>query len=122
MDAMVKVQVLRAACCVAGADGLNEPAERSIIDMLAREVGVGEASIEAMLERASTEEDYVHDQFRVLKAEPKETMRLLFSVALSDKQLEDKEVEVLLGLAQKLEVTDEEFERLLAEAREIAGR
>ena len=122
MDGMVKVQVLRAACCVAGADGLNEPAERRIIDMLAKEVGVGEASIEAMLERAATEEDYVQDQFRVLKAEPKEAMRLLFSVALSDKQLEDKEVEVLRHLAQKLDVADEEFERLLAEAREIADR
>lgn len=90
--------------------------------MLAKEVGVGEASIEAMLERAATEEDYVQDQFRVLKAEPKEAMRLLFSVALSDKQLEDKEVEVLRRLAQKLDVADEEFDRLLAEAREIADR
>ena len=117
MDGMVKVQVLRAACCVAGVDGLADPVEQKIIDTLAAEVGVGAASLEAMLQRATTEPDYVEDQFRVLKADPKETMGLLFSVAIADKKIEEHELTVLKKLAKKLDVSDEQYEFWLAEAR-----
>ena len=117
MDGMVKVQVLRAACCVAGADGGTESAERKIVDMLAKEVGVGEASVDAMLQRAETEPEYYQDQFRVLKANPKDTMGLLFSVAIADKELEDSEVTVLKKLAAKLDVTDQQFDFWLSEAK-----
>ena len=119
MDAMIKVQVLRAACCVAGAAGRTEPAERRIVDVLAKEVGVGEASIEAMIQRAETEENYVNDQFRVLKADPKETMVLLFTVALADGSLEENEIAVLRRLSERLDVTPEDFEKFLSEAKTI---
>ena len=122
MDGMVKVQVLRAACCVAGADGLNEPPERRIVDLLAREVGVGDASLQAMLERATEEDDYYKDQFRVLKSDPKETMALLFSVALADGKLEQSELDVLGRLAQKLGVTDEQFTKWVAEANQLLAK
>ena len=117
MDAMVKVQVLRAACCVAGADGLTEPAERAIVEKLAKEVGVGDASIQAMLERATTEPDYVKDQFRVLKAEPENTMRLLISVAASDQQLEDAELAVLRQLGDQLGMESTKLDQLIEEAQ-----
>lgn len=117
MEGMVKVQVLRAACCVAGSDGNADPTERKILEMLAAEVGVGEASLDAMLQRAETEPNYVEDQFRVLKSDPKESMRLLFSVALSDGVLQDSELNVLQRLAAKLNVTDEVYQNWLVEAR-----
>ena len=121
MEGMVKVQVLRAACCVAGADGLTDPAERKIVEMLAAEVGVGAASLEAMLQRAETEADYVKDQFRVLKANPKETMGTLFSVAVADKSLDDQELVTLQKLAAKLDVSDEQYGQWLVQAREFAA-
>ena len=121
MEGMVKVQVLRAACCVVGADGLTDPAERKIVEMLAAEVGVGAASLEAMLQRAETEADYVKDQFRVLKANPKETMGTLFSVAVADKSLDDQELVTLQKLAAKLDVSDEQYGQWLVQAREFAA-
>ena len=121
MEGMVKVQVLRAACCVVGADGLTDPAERKIVEMLAAEVGVGATSLEAMLQRAETEADYVKDQFRVLKANPKETMGTLFSVAVADKSLDDQELVTLQKLAAKLDVSDEQYGQWLVQAREFAA-
>lgn len=122
MQGMVKVQVLRAACCVAGSDGTADPSERRIVEMLAREIGVGEASLGAMLERARTEENYVEDQFRVLKADAKQTMQLLFSVALADGELADDEVDVLRNLSTKLNVTTEQFDNWYAEATALSTR
>ena len=89
-------------------------------DLLMARIGE-EASVDAMLERASTEEHYVEDQFRVLKADPKETMKLLFAVALADKQLEENEVAVLRRLAERLDVLEADFNKLLAEAQAISG-
>lgn len=120
MEAMTKVEVLRAACCVSGVDGEAGDAERPILNMLAREVGVGEASLNAMIDRAETEPDYCEAQFRVLKADPPETMKLLFSVALADRKLTEKEIDVLRNLSQKLELPAERFDALLAKARDLA--
>lgn len=119
MEAMTKVEVLRAACCVSGVDGKAGEEERPILDMLAREVGVGEASLSTMINRAETEPDYCEAQFRVLKADPPETMKLLFSVALADRKLTEKEIEVLRNLSQKLDVPTERFDAMLAQASSI---
>jgi len=119
MEAMTKVEVLRAACCVSGVDGKAGNDERPILDMLAREVGVGEASLRAMIDRAETEPEYIDAQFRVLKADPIETMKLLFSVALADRKLTEKEIDVLRKLSQKLDVPTERFDAMLAKANQI---
>ena len=50
-DAMRQVAILRAACCVAGADGHTSDAEQRVVKRLADEAGVGDASLEAMIER-----------------------------------------------------------------------
>ena len=120
MEAMTKVEVLRAACCVSGVDGKAGEDERPILDMLANEVGVGEASLIAMILRAETEPDYCEAQFRVLKADPPETMKLLFSVALADRKLTEKEIDVLRNLSQKLELPTERFDTMLEQATKIA--
>ena len=119
MEAMTKVEVLRADCCVSGVDGKAGEAERPILDMLAREVGVGDASLAAMIDRAETEPNYRDTQFRVLKADPDETMKLLFTVALADRTLTEKEVDVLKELSVKLGVSDAGFQKLYQQATTI---
>ena len=122
MEGMKKVEVLRAACCVAGIDGEAAEAELRILQMLADQVGVGEASLTAMIERAQRDPEFYKEQFRVLKAEPKETMRLLFGVALADGQLKDNELSVLQKLANRLEISQESFDHWLAQARDYTAK
>ncbi|QEG21934.1 TerB family tellurite resistance protein [Mariniblastus fucicola] len=120
MSGMVKVEVLRAACCVAGGDGESTDAERVLLDRLATETGVGLASLEAMISRACTDENFCKEQFRVLKAEPTEAMAILLDVAMADGVIDDKETAILKCLSERLEVPAEVFSALLAKAKEIA--
>lgn len=116
MDASVKVEILRACCCVAGADGQSCDAEKAILDRLAGEIGVGQASLNAMIERAETDPDFHRQQFDILKAEPKQALAILFQVAMADQTISDDEVEVLRKLAQNLNVPDDIFEQLKSAA------
>ena len=115
-EAMRQVDILRAACCVAGADGHITEAEQQIIKRLAGEAGVGAASLSAMIERAVTDERYYADQFRVLYVDPRETMQLLFRVAVVDGVLDKEEAVVLKRLAQRLEVPPARFDAWLKQA------
>lgn len=116
MDGMRKVEVLRAACCVAGTDGETTQAERAILDRLADDVGVGEVSLQAMVERAETDESFEKEQFRVLKADPRLTMQTLFGVAVADAKLHGEELRVLKRLARQLGVSGEQFKQWYEEA------
>ena len=110
-DAMRQVAVLRAACCVAGVDGHTSAAEHRIVKRLAAEAGVGAASLEAMIERAETDKEFYSEQFRVLKADQKETMQLLFRVAVADVDLHQDEAFVLQRLSQRLEVSPAQYDK-----------
>lgn len=116
MEAMRKVEVLRAACCVAGIDGFTSLDERQILDRLAREIGVGEASLTAMIERAEKDKSFYQEQFDVLKAAPKETMQLLLQLAIVDGLIQNDEVAVLRGLGGKLNVNADQFDAWLQQA------
>lgn len=116
MEGMRKVELLRAACCVAGIDGHTSDAERRILQMLADQVGVGEASLNAMIERAETDDKFYREQFRVLKADPKETMQLLFTIAVADGGFGKDEHHVLERLAARLEVSKAQFDKWTEES------
>ncbi len=119
MNPVEQVEILRAACCVAGLGHKIKPAEAKIVDRLAKHVGVGKASLDAMIERSEEDSSWHEDQFRVLKTAPQESMSVLFQVALADGELEDEEIVVLRQLATKLGVSDEVFEQLVAKARDL---
>ena len=59
-----KVEVLRAACCMAGLDGTIGEKELAILQKLATEAGVGGASLKAMMDRAKADPNYYEQQFR----------------------------------------------------------
>jgi uncharacterized tellurite resistance protein B-like protein len=115
-DAMRQVDILRAACCVAGVDGHASDAEQRILKRLADEAGVGTASLSAMIERAETDKRFYAEQFRVLQFDPKETMQLLFRVALADGDLAKEEAVVLKRLSQRLELPPSQFDAWLKQA------
>lgn len=114
MTPMQKVDILRAACCVAGIDGQTTEAERSVIDKLASDVGVGRASLEAMIERGLRDPNFHEQQCRVLKEDPQESMAALLEVAIANGELSDAELQVLRSLSKKLSVPAEVFDQLIS--------
>ncbi len=121
MTPMQKVDVLRAACCVAGIDGQPKDAELSVINKLAGEVGVGRASLDAMIQRGATDPEFHQEQFRVLKADPQQSMAALLEVAMADGEISTNEASVLRALAGKLAVPENVFEQLLNSAGKMLG-
>ena len=119
-DEMLPIQrldILRAACCVAGIDGSANEAQAVVLKRLAREVGVGKASLNAMIERAETDNTFHEEQFKVLEFEPKTTMATLLEVALADGELSASEADVLRILARRLKIDSAMFEQLLSEVQ-----
>ena len=121
MIPMQRVDVLRAACCVAGIDGMPNESEKAVIDKLAAEVGVGKASLDAMIDRSATDPDFHQEQFRVLNADPQGSMAALLEVSMADGSISDEEVSVLRSLAEKLSVPGDVFEQIMASARKMSG-
>ena len=121
MTPMEKVDLLRAACCVAGIDGQLGEHERAILDRLAGDVGVGLASLEAMIDRGKRDPEFHKEQFRVLKVDPQQSMATLLQVALADGQISTGETSVLKALSEKLDVPDEVFDQLIQKAQEMGG-
>ena len=111
---MARVEVLRAACCVAGADGTVDDDERKLIDDLAEKVGVGRASLDAMVLRAETEPDFYENQFRVLKIDPGATMSLMFEVASQNRKIDPNEMAMLQHFAKRLGMDEASFKEVFA--------
>lgn len=99
---MRDVEVLRAACCVAGLDGEVTENERAVLDRLADNAGVGRVSLEAMIDRARRDQEFYKEQFRVLKADPGETIKALIEVARADGDEHVNERVVIGHFAERL--------------------
>ena len=119
MTPVEKVALLRAACCVAGIDKEISASEEAVIRRLASEVGVGKASLQAMMDRATSDQEFYKEQFRAFKSEPKATMAGLLEVAIADGQISDEEVAVLGELASRLDVPTEVFQELVQQVKAL---
>lgn len=121
-DSMRQVELLRAACCVAGVDGHTSDSERRALERFASEIGVGSASLNAMIDCAESDKDFYSDQFRVVKAEPKKTMQQLFQIAILDGKLRTDEALVLKRLSRRLAVPDAQFDSWLKQTVEYVRK
>ncbi len=119
MKSFEKLEILRAAVCIVGVDGKIDDQELQLVEKLAKEIGVGRASREAMIDRAIDDPDFHKQMFRVLKTETDQTMLTMFHAAMVDGELEDSEIEVLKHFAAKLDVSDETFEKLVDKAQSM---
>jgi tellurite resistance protein len=113
---MSKVEVLRAACCIAGIDQDICDREQVLLNKLAEAAGVGRASLNAMMDRARTDPNFFQEQFRIMKAEPDEAFKLVLSVAIANGRLTTDERVILHHFAEKLNIAEDRFEKLLATA------
>lgn len=117
-----RIDLLRAACCVANADGNASEPEMALVGKLIKEVGVGRASVQAMMERAKIDPAFCEDQFKILKSDPSDAMLFLLQVAMADGKLTEGEVRVLQTLANNLEVPAEVFDKLISQVKDTLAQ
>ncbi len=111
-----RVEILRASCCIAGADGETTDDEMQHLLKLANAVGVGDASLSAMIARSESDLEFYKQQFQILKAEPIECLQVLVDVSIANGTIKEPEFEVLKGLAVQLEIDDQVFRKTVTEA------
>lgn len=114
---MNQVEILRAACCVAGMDRNVSEKERALLQRLADHAGVGTVSLNAMIERAETDQEFHREQFRVMNTDADATMKVLFCVAIADHELTADELAVLAVFGKRLGLEAGRFEQLRAAAQ-----
>lgn len=119
---MEQVDVLRAACCVAAADGEVTDAEAEVIERIAKKAGVGVASREAMLEMALTSPKFLESQFRFLMRDSDRAMKVLLIVASADGVINESEKLLVTEFANRLEINEERFRTLLRAAEQSVDR
>ena len=119
---MEQVDVLRAACCVAAADGEVTDAEAKVIERIAKKAGVGKASREAMLEMALTSPKFLESQFRFLMRDSERAMKVLLIVAAADGVIAESERLLATEFANRLEIDEERFRELIRAAEQAADR
>ncbi len=111
-----EVEILRAACCVAGIDGNIDEREGELIQRLADRCGVGPASVQAMRARAESDSNFYKEQFKYLSTDPDSTIAALLKVAAADGSISTEEKAMIGEFARRLEMTDERFDELVARA------
>ena len=119
---MEQVAVLRAACCIAAADGEITPGERSALEKLARKAGVGTASREAMIEQALTSPDFLKSQFQVLVKDPDRAIKVLVIVASLDGAIGEAEQMLISTFAERLSVDRDRLDQFMRAGEDAADR
>jgi len=117
-----EVEILRAACAVAGLDQRISPEERKVLQMLADRIGVGEMSLNAMMARATKDQAFFQEMFTILRHDPEETMKTMVAVAMADGELIENERVVLHHFSGLLGLSEARFEVLIQAAEEYCKK
>lgn len=114
---MEDVQILRAACCIAGIDAKVCDKEHPLLKKLAAKAGVGSMSLEAMIHMAETNSTFYEEQLNYASTDPEKTIRTLFIIAAADGRFTSDERIILHHLAQKVGMSDEDYDALITRER-----
>ena len=112
MGTMEDLELLKAALVVAVADGEIRRSEMGVVQGLAERIGVGRASLEAMIE-AAEQDDSIADNILIRSKERAHTaFELLVAQARIDSEISNEERSVLVRVASSLGITGNEFEAI----------
>jgi len=112
MGTMADLELLRAALAVAMADGELRRSEKGVIEGLARRVGIGQVSFQAMLEAARTDDSIADNILIQSKEKARAAFELLVAQARIDGEISPEERAVLVRIASALKIADEEFQKV----------
>ena len=114
MGTMEDLELLRAAMALALADGEVARSEKGVLQGLAKRIGIGEASFEAMLEAAAHDDSIADNVLIQSKETARSGFELLVAQARIDGQISEEERGVLVRIATALGITDDEFQAAYA--------
>ena len=117
VKSMNDLEVLKAACCIAGLDEDVGFKERKVLQSLAERAGVDQAAFDAMIVMAVEDDDYFEGQLNILQSNVDDAIKSLFRFAVMDGKLGSNEREILHHFAENLGMTGERFEQILTVAK-----
>ena len=109
MDQMEQMDLLKAALAVAMADGVLTRSEKGVVEGLAAKIGVGKASLEAMLDAAKEDKSIADSILIKDKVKAHTAFELLVAQARIDGDISSQERELLVRVAKSLNIADEDF-------------
>ena len=109
MDQLEKMDLLKAALAVAMADGVLTRSEKGVVEGLAARIGVGKASLDAMLEAAEQDKSIADNMFIKDKEKAHTAFELLVAQARIDGEIGKNERELTVRIAKSLKISDEDF-------------
>jgi len=109
MKDIEKLELLKAALAVAVADGQLKRSEMGVVMGLAARVGLGEASLQAMIEAAKRDPGFADHMLVGSGDSAKAAFELLVAEARIDGAISEEERALLMRLAQRLQITGDEF-------------
>ncbi len=112
MGTMTDLELLKAALAVAMADGELRRSEKGVIEGLARRVGVGQVSFQAMLEAARADDSIADNVLIQSQEKARAAFELLVAQARIDGEISPEERAVLVRIASALKIAGEEFQAL----------
>lgn len=112
---MEDLELLKAILAVAVADGHLHRAEKGVLAGLAKRVGVGPVTFDAMLEAARTDKSFVADIDVRSTPNARRGLKLLVGTARIDGHISEEERSLIVDIALKLGITGEEFEKVYLE-------
>jgi tellurite resistance protein len=108
---MEDIELLKAALAVAVADGQLLRSEMGVVEGLAKRIGLGPVSFEAMLEAARTDESFADHILIQSPEKARTTLELLVGLARIDGLISDEERSVIVRIATALGITGDAFEQ-----------
>lgn len=112
MKDLDKLELLKAALAVAVADGQVRRSELGVVMGLAARVGLGAASLEAMMNAAKRDPAYADSILMRSEDSARTAFELLVAEARIDGEISAEEREVLTRLAERLHISGDEFTEL----------
>jgi len=109
---MEDLELLRAALSLALADGDLRRSERGVIEGLARRVGVGRVSFDAMLAEAESNKSIPDNILIHNPAKAAQAFEVLVAQARLDGEISSHEREVLVRIAAALRIAADDFTNL----------
>jgi tellurite resistance protein len=108
---MEDIELLKAALAVAVADQELKRSEMGVLEGLAKRVGLGSVSFEAMLEAAQTDESFADNILIQSRERARSALELLVGLARIDGLISEEERKVIVRIATSLGITGDEFEK-----------
>ncbi len=112
MEDMEDIELLKATMSVAVADGQLLRSEMGVVEGLAKRIGLGTISYDAMLEAARQDESFADNILIQSREKARAAVRLLVGLARIDGIISDEERKVIVQIAVSLGITGEEFEQV----------